>query len=213
MGSAESVAHKLSGLSSSIISDVTGGHGVVSPGLIRFSGKGTVAGRAVTADCAEGSLQAVFAALDEAEPGAFLCIAGPGVSAYMGDLLATHLVRRGFVGAVVDGLIRDRATIGQLPASFFARGLTPVNLRRPDPGRPMVPVAIGGVTVNPGDWIVADDDGVVAIAPSEVEAVIAKAEASTRLEEAIMARIEAGARIPDAVREALAEAQNTGDNS
>ncbi|UGS36141.1 RraA family protein [Capillimicrobium parvum] len=62
------LAQRLAALSASGVSDATGGQGVVRTGLIRYSGSGTVAGRAVTADCAEGSLLAVFGALDRAQP-------------------------------------------------------------------------------------------------------------------------------------------------
>ena len=71
------IAQKLASLSASIIADARGGVGVLSAGLTRFSGSGTVAGRAVTADCSEGSLLAVFPALEHAEPGDVLCMAAP----------------------------------------------------------------------------------------------------------------------------------------
>lgn len=202
-----SIADQLAALSASIVADATGGKGVVEPGLIRFSGTGTIAGRAVTAACSEGSLQAIFAALEHAEAGAVLCVSGPGNSAYLGDLLASDLAKRGLAGAVIDGLIRDRATIATMPASFFARGLTPIALRRQEPGSPMVPISIGGVTIHPGDWIVADDDGVVVIVPQDVDAVIAKAAENARIEVRIMELVEAGAKITEAVRQALAEAR------
>lgn len=193
---------RLSALTVSALANATEGKGVVAPGLFRYGGTGTVAGPAVTADCDEGSLQAVWAAADNAECGAVLCIHGPGVSAYMGDLLATDLANRGFVAAVVDGYIRDRATLATMEMSFFARGLYPLAHRRPGPGRPMVPIEIGGVTINPGDWIVADDDGVVVIPPADLDMVLDKADENASIEEQIIARVKAGARLLDAVREA-----------
>lgn len=199
------IARELSGLSTSILADARGGRGAVAPGLIRFSGKGTVAGRAVTAECAEGSLQAVFAALEQARPGDMLCTVGPGNSAYLGDLLATNIMRRGLVGAVIDGYVRDRETISAMPLTFMARGLTPVNQRRQDPGSSMVPVTIGGIVIAPGDWVVADDDGVLVIAPGEVEATLAKAQENARIEERIKALVAQGAKVTDAVRQAVAE--------
>jgi regulator of RNase E activity RraA len=205
-----SIADQLAALSASIVADATGGKGVVEPGLIRFSGTGTIAGRAMTAACSEGSLQAIFAALEHAEAGAVLCVSGPGNSAYLGDLLASDLAKRGLAGAVIDGLIRDRATIATMPVSFFARGLTPMALRRPEPGSPMVPISIGGVTIHPGDWIVADDDGVVVIVPQDVDGVIAKAAENAQIEVRIMELVEAGAKITEAVRQALAEARAEG---
>jgi 4-hydroxy-4-methyl-2-oxoglutarate aldolase len=63
----------------------------------------------------------------------------------------------------------------------------------------MVPIRVGGVDVSPGDWIVADGDGVVVIQAQEVEAVLEQAEEDARVEERIMTRITAGANVMDAV--------------
>jgi regulator of RNase E activity RraA len=197
------IQRRLAVLSVSNLSDAAGGEGVASPGWRRFSGAGTVAGRAVTADCAEGALGAVFAALESAQPGDVLCATAPGPTSYMGDLLATHLAVRGLAAAVVDGNIRDAATIAALPVSVFARGLSPIALRRREPGRPMVPIEIGGVTVHPGDWVVADLDGIIVIRPEQVVAALDKAEAAVRLEDRIMVRIQAGERPMDAVKAEL----------
>jgi regulator of RNase E activity RraA len=88
----------------------------------------------------------------------------------------------------------------------FARGVTPVALRGDAPGRSMVPIDVGGVTVRPCDWVVADGDGVVAIAADDVEAVLDQAEANARLEEQMLERIEAGASVMDAVRAVIGAA-------
>jgi regulator of RNase E activity RraA len=199
-----SVAARLASLSASIVADAAGGQGVVSPGLRRFSGTGTVAGRAVTADCAEGSLVAVFPALEHAQPGDVLCITAPGPTAYLGDLLASDIANRGLAATIVDGLIRDSDTIATSSVSFFARGVTPVARRGSEPGRSMLPVQIGGVTVHPGDWIVADGDGAVVIPEAEAANVLEKAEEDARLEAEMLKRIEAGATVMDAVQEVLA---------
>lgn len=198
---------KLTGLTVSALANAAEGRGVVAPGFNRYGGSGTVAGPAVTADCDEGSLEAVWAAVDDVEPGAVLCVHGPGTSAYMGDLLASDLANRGFVAAVVDGLIRDRAALSAMEMSFLARGVYPLALRKPGPGRPMVAVQLGGVTVNPGDWIVADDDGLIVIPPSDLDAVLEKAEENESIEAGIKARVRAGARIADAVKAELTSRQ------
>ncbi len=196
-------ARRLASLTASSIADAMSGKGVMSPGLIRFSGSGTVAGRAVTADCAEGSLWAVFPTLDQSQSGDVLCMTAPGHTAYLGDLLASDIVNRGLAAAVVDGLIRDKDTIASLSVSFFARGVTPAARRGRDPGKSMVPILIGGLEVNPGDWIVGDGDGVVVVPPHEVESVLEKAEEDARREARIMARIKAGAKVMDAVNAEL----------
>ena len=89
------MAERLAALSTSMLADATGGAGVLAPGLERFSGSGTIAGRAITADCAEGSVQAIFAALEHAREGDMLVVRAPGRSAYLGDMLATNLMRLG----------------------------------------------------------------------------------------------------------------------
>lgn len=190
-----------------MLSDANGGKGVVAPGLNRYAGAGTVAGRAISADCAEGSLQAVFAALEHARPGDMLCTVGPGNSAYLGDILASNLLRHGLVGAVIDGFIRDRAAIAAMPISFHARGLLPLNQRRQEPGSAMVPVVIGGIVIAPGDWVVADDDGVIVIPPQEVAAVLAKAQTAAQIEQRVKELLSQGARVNDAVRQASSEIQ------
>lgn len=201
------IAASLAEHSTSMLSDAAGGKGVVAPGLNRYAGAGTVAGRAISADCAEGSLQAVFAALEHARPGDMLCTVGPGNSAYLGDILASNLLRHGLVGAVIDGFIRDRAAIAAMPMSFHARGLFPLNQRRQEPGSAMVPVEIGGIVIAPGDWVVADDDGVIVIPPQEIAAVLAKAQTAAQIEQRVKELLSQGVRVNDAVRQASSEIQ------
>jgi regulator of RNase E activity RraA len=152
---------------------------------------------------------AVFPALDRALPGDVLMMTAPGPTAYLGDLLASDIVNRGLVAVVVDGLIRDRDSLADMPVSFFARGVTPTARRGRDPGKSMVPIEIGAVRVSPGDWVVADGDGVVVIAPQDVAAVLAKAQENAQLEARIMARIKAGAKVMDAVNQEIAQAGTT----
>lgn len=201
-----SIAQRLRALSASAVSDATGGAGVMRPGLRRFSGSGTVAGRAVTAQSGEGSLLAAFPALDEAEPGDVLCMTAPGDTAYLGDMLVRDIANRGLSATIVDGLIRDSEALAAFPVSVFARGVSPIARRGDDPGRSMIPIDLGGVTVSPGDWIVADGDGAVVIAPGEVEGVLARAEEAVRLEELMLERVRAGASVMDAVHAVIGAA-------
>lgn len=200
---------KLQALSTAALSDALAGAGVIAPGFLRYSGTGTVAGRAVTADCAEGSLLPVFEAIEHAGEGDFLCIRGPGNTAYLGELLAANIVNRGLSGAVIDGLARDRTAISAMPATFVAKGLTPVNLRRQVPGVAMQQVVLGGVEVMPGDWIVVDDDGVIVIPPAEVGGATDKARRAGVIEQRIRELIlERGLPVPQAVKLALAESRD-----
>lgn len=88
--------------------------------------------------------------------------AAPGYALF-GDLMAARARDNGWNGVVVNGLIRDSVEIDTMDLGVRALGTVP---RRP-PGRGHgerdVPVVFGGVTFTPGDWIVADDDGVIVL--------------------------------------------------
>lgn len=203
--SANRIARELAAYTTSMLSDVRGGKGVVALDLSRFAGTGTIAGRAVTARCEEGAMQAVFAALEDAQADDFLCIQGPGRTAYLGDILATNLTNRGLAGAIVDGYVRDRRAIAAMPLTVMALGVTPMNLRRQGGGEAQVPLELGGVHLNPGDWVAADDDGVIVIPPDEIDATLTGASRQLRVERRIKELILKGAKVSDAVRQALAE--------
>lgn len=191
---------RLARLSASAVADATAGVGVIS-GLRRYSGSGVVVGQAVTAEGFGGSMYAVFDALEHARAGDVLCLTAPGPTAYLGDLLASQIIKRGLSGGLIDGLIRDTDAIAGFSASFFARGTTPTARRGGPPGRSMVPIQIGGVQIMPGDWVIADGDGAVVVPAADLDDVLARAEENARIEELILARVEAGASVPDAVRE------------
>lgn len=114
-------------------------------------------------------------AVDSILPGEVVVV-GTGESkrnAPWGELLSTAAVARGARGAVIDGLIRDVKKILSLGFPVFAAGMKPVDSR----GRGLVvdyniPVECGGVTVTPGDLVVADFDGVVAIPANAVDEVV-----------------------------------------
>lgn len=100
-----------------------------------------------------------------------------------GELMSTAAKTRGARGAIVDGLIRDVKTIEKLGFQIFASGIKPVDSR----GRGQVvdynvPIECGGVLVKPGDLIVADYDGVVAIPANLVANVIERARAKVTKE-------------------------------
>lgn len=213
-GDTQAIAEKLRALSASVVADALEGRGaVLSPALRRFSGAGVAAGRAITADCAPGSLMAVFPTLEQARPGDMLCMSAPGPSAYMGDLLAANLAERKLSGAIVDGLIRDVSTIAKMPLTVFARGVTPLARRGREPGVSMQPIKWGDVEICPGDWIIADNDGVVIIEQRHVGDVLAKASELARMEERIAARIRDGMTVAEAVRLEGVARNNTGDEN
>jgi RraA family protein len=127
-------------------------------------------GPACTVKVYPGDNLMVHKSLDIAQPGDVIVVdtSGSNASAALGDLVSTKARHRGIAGFVVDGLIRDLPGIralGDFPV--FARGTTPVGPLHRGPGEINYPVSIGGVVVNPGDVIVGDATGIVAI-PREI---------------------------------------------
>src|SRR5919107_4830467 len=107
-------------------------------------------GRAVTAFCEPPDFGAVLHAVDLIEPGDVLVIAASGhaETAMIGEIVGGHLRRRGGVGIVCDGAIRDVATLaGWSDFSIFARSVTPRGPLSASQGAVNVPVAVGGRTV------------------------------------------------------------------
>ncbi|MEV4644302.1 RraA family protein [Saccharopolyspora sp. NPDC049357] len=140
-----------------------------------------------------GDNKAVIDALEHIRPGDILVINAFGHDgrAIIGDNLAQRFAVFGAVGAIVDGYVRDGAIIEKLGVPVFARGLTPAGPFKNGPGTIGEPVAIGGVVVNPGDIVAADDDGVIVIPPHRAEEALAGVEAIVAREASLDAEVEA----------------------
>jgi 4-hydroxy-4-methyl-2-oxoglutarate aldolase len=115
------------------------------------------------------------------------------VSAHLGELSVTSLKARGVAGCVLDGGCRDVRFILDEGFPVFARFLTPEDSTwRWELEATQVPVTIGGVLIEPGDWIVGDDDGVVAVPAAIADDVLAEAEQKAATESAIRVAVRDG---------------------
>lgn len=137
----------------------------------------TMAGTAVTARSRGGDNLTYLRALEFCRPGDVLVIDGGGdlLNAAVGGILSFYAASIGLQGVVVDGAIRDVAEIRQREFPVYARGVTHRGPYKDGPGEINVTVSIGGMVVNPGDIIVGDQDGLLAIPQDGVEALIDKA--------------------------------------
>ena len=128
-----------------------------------------------------------FELVDGAQPGDMLVIAvaGPDHLASFGDVLAMKAQHQGVAGVVVDGAVRDAAYIERIELSLWCDGITMIP--QGYGGYSVVSVnetvTCAGVQVNPGDFIVADSDGVIVVPADEAERVIALAEELEAAEE------------------------------
>lgn len=115
------------------------------------------------------------------------------VSAHLGELSVTSLTARGVAGCVLDGGCRDVGFILDEGFPVFARYVTPEDSTwRWELAATQVPIRIGRVLVEPGDWVVGDDDGVVVIPQAVAEEVLAEAEQKVATEGEIRAAVREG---------------------
>lgn len=142
-------------------------------------------GRAITATCAPPDFGAVLWAVEHVRAGEVLVIAagGDAETAMIGEILGGQLRRRGAVGLICDGAVRDVGTLAIWPDfPVFTRHVTPRGPTSAGQGAVNEPVTIGGCLVRPGDLIIGDDDGLVALDPDAVRGRIDDALAKLKLE-------------------------------
>ena len=135
-------------------------------------------GRAVTVACEPPDFGAVPLAIDRIGAGEVLVIAAGGhaETAMIGEILGGHLRRRGAVGLVCDGAIRDVGTLAAwTDFPVFTRHVTPRGPASAERGTINGPVVVGGQLVRPGDLLLGDDDGLVALGPDIVRGRIGDA--------------------------------------
>jgi RraA family protein len=143
------------------------------------AGKQTMAGTAVTARSRGGDNLTYLRALDFCRAGDVLVIDAGGDlnNAVVGGILSFYAASIGIAGVVIDGALRDVAEIRERDFPVYARGVTHRGPYKDGPGEINVPVSVGGMVVNPGDIVVGDQDGLLAIPQQGIEELIDKARA------------------------------------
>jgi regulator of RNase E activity RraA len=160
-------------------------------GLRRYNTTGKLVGIALTVKTRPGDNLMIHKALNLAQPGDVLVVDGAGdvTQALVGELMMRYARSQGVVGFVIDGAIRDVAAFTDFPC--YARGETHKGPYKDGPGEIHAPVTIGGLIVNPGDIVVGDEDGIVALPPSRAEEILAAARAQAKKEAQVMEDIAA----------------------
>lgn len=189
---AELVA-RLHGLDAATVHEAAGRTGDLHPDIRPIQQGVTLAGRAVTAACQPGDNLAIHRALLTAEPGDVLVVeAGGHLAGYWGELLAVAAIARGIAGLVIDGGCRDTAALRRHSFPVWSAGVSVHGTVKAVRGTINEPIVVGGVAVSPGDYVLADDDGVVIIAADRMETVLAAAQARTGKEAGFLPQLAAG---------------------
>jgi regulator of RNase E activity RraA len=152
-------------------------------------------GRTVTVRCEAPDFGAVVRAVGVIRAGEVLVIDAGGASAtaMIGDVLGGHLHRIGAAGVVCDGAIRDVDGLAAMAGfSAYARAINPRGPTSAGGGSVNGEVVVGGCLVKPGDLLLGDGDGLVALGPADLARLIDAAEAKLALEAEWTARLAAG---------------------
>ncbi|HUF20088.1 MAG TPA: RraA family protein [Burkholderiales bacterium] len=169
---------------------------VIDPALRPINAGARMAGRAFTLVCPDDHLTVLRAPVDARAGDVLVIDTRGGRRAVAGELFATEAINRKLAGIIVDGAVRDTATLRKLSIPVYARFVTPMSGTTETACSTQVAVQCGGVAVNPGDVIFGDDDGVVVASIAELERILPVAESIQSMEVDALARMHAGERLP-----------------
>lgn len=155
---------------------------------------GVLVGPAITVKARPGDNLMLHYALDIAQSGDVIVVdAGGDLSnALIGEMMVAYAVKKGVAGIVINGAIRDAASIGAGDFPLFAAGVTHRGPYKDGPGEINVPIAIGGMVIEPGDLVIGDDDGLLCVPFDQVAEVYDRAYAKHAAEQKQLEQIAQG---------------------
>ncbi len=176
-------------LDTACICDATKTFRVMDPAIRPVFDGIKMIGIARTVHCRSDFLT-VIKALQEAQEDEVLVIDAEGDKiAFAGEMFATEAQKKKLAGMVIDGGCRDVRQIRKIQFPVYARYQTPMAGGASHIFKTQIPVNCGGISVSPGDIIFGDDDGIVVMRPTEINAVLEVAESIQQIEEKVMKKM------------------------
>lgn len=180
------------------VADAMGGAGVLGVGLRWVAGPARLQGPAYTVQVRAGDNLGLLEAIERAAPGEVIVAdCGGRPFGVWGEIATAKARYDGIAGLVLDGYIRDVEEVDRAGFPVWARGTAPRKTTKEDRGVHGEPIEIAGVSVAPGDLIVADRDGVVAVPAAAVADMRVEAAAVQRFEDKLLAAVMNGGSLVD----------------
>lgn len=185
---------RLADAGTATVHEAIGRRGFAGAALRPIQQGARIAGSAVTVSSHPGDNLMIHAAVEVCQPGDILVVTNtaPSTHGMFGELLASSLMARGVIGLVIDAGVRDTAELREIGFPVWSQHVSCQGTVKASPGSVNVPVVLGGITVEPGDVVCADDDGVVVVARAEAAWAADQSDRRTANEGTTRARLKAG---------------------
>ena len=178
----------------STVYEAQGKQGILNPDLKPILPNTMIVGPAVTVVCPAGDNLMIHAAIEVVKPGDILVITteGQGVAGMIGELIVTALIKKGVKGVIMDAGIRDVRQIRDLGFPVWTREVLSQGTNKIKGGWVNAPAVCAGVTIQPGDLVMADDDGIVVVKKEDFESTLELSRARVAKEAGTIEKIESG---------------------
>ncbi|MDF2592496.1 MAG: 4-carboxy-4-hydroxy-2-oxoadipate aldolase/oxaloacetate decarboxylase [Clostridia bacterium] len=189
------VSDKFAELGAATVYEAQGKTGLMNERLKPLDKNYSVCGPAVTVVCQPGDNLMIHAAVEVCRPGDIVVITTLGDNNYhgmIGDLLVSSFIKQGVKAIIIDNGVRDSKTLREFGLPIWSSSVICTGTSKNQSGWVNSPAVCGNTIVEPGDLIVADDDGIVVVKKSDIQSSMEKAVARAAKEEKTRAKIEAG---------------------